>query len=138
MLAEVGFLNESFFFFLEETEFCARARRSGYRVAAAPALRTVHRLGASSKRRAPLATRIEYHRSLYRYYGLEKGPLLPVAARCARALRGAATLALLGPLYPFSAAQARAFRGASRAASMASSRLPGSSESCGIARVGGR
>lgn len=67
-LREVGLLDEGYFFFLEETDYCARVRRAGRRVLFASALRAEHRLGASSKRSAPLATRIEFHRSLYRFH----------------------------------------------------------------------
>lgn len=102
MLEKVGDLNESFFFFLEETEYCARARRAGFRVVWAPALTAIHQLGASSKRRAPAATRIEYHRSLYRFLEAERGRSLAIAARVNRALR--TSVGLLGtlPTLPFS------------------------------------
>lgn len=106
MFEKVGVLDESFFFFLEETQYCARVTRAGFRVVLATRLEARHRLGASSKRRAPLATRIEFHRSLYRYLALEHGPWMARSARAARTLRGALLLAILLPVQPFSA-QAR-------------------------------
>jgi len=49
----------------------------------------VHQLGASSKRRAPLATRIEYHRSLYRFLDRHRGSGVATLARFVRGLRTA-------------------------------------------------
>ena len=59
LLEKVGPLDEGYFFFLEETDYCWRVRAAGYRVLYCDTLRALHLLGASSKRRAPLATRIE-------------------------------------------------------------------------------
>jgi GT2 family glycosyltransferase len=101
---EVGAFNEGFFFFLEETEFCARVRRAGHDIVYADDMKAVHHLGASSKRRAPLATRIEFHRSLYRYLELERGRSIAGCARGWRCLRGGILIILLTIAYPFSSA----------------------------------
>jgi len=103
VVAEVGVFNEGFFFFLEETEFCARVRRAGHDIVYADDMKAVHHLGASSKRRAPLATRIEFHRSLYRYLELERGRQIASCARGWRCLRGGILIILLTIAYPFSA-----------------------------------
>lgn len=103
-LAEkVGLLDESYFFFLEETDYCRRVREAGGRVAHALEISATHQLGASSKRRAPLATRIEYHRSLYRYLDKHQGRSFLLLARILRALRTALGLIGLSILTPFSA-----------------------------------
>ena len=91
---KVGVLDERFFFFLEETEFCTRIRRAGGRVVFAPGLEARHHLGESSKRRAPLETRIEYHRSLYRFLRREHGPGLAGVARGVRCVRALLTCTL--------------------------------------------
>jgi GT2 family glycosyltransferase len=91
----IGGLDEGYFFFLEETDFCTRVRAAGHRVVYAPELLASHRLGASSKRRAPLATRIEYHRSLDRFLRLHHGEAAAAIARSWRALRQLAALPLL-------------------------------------------
>ena len=96
-LREVGLLDEGYFFFLEETDYCARVRRAGRRVAYAPGLRAEHRLGASSKRSAPLATRIEFHRSLYRFHERRLGRTAAGLVRRVRLVRnlvGVTALAL--------------------------------------------
>jgi GT2 family glycosyltransferase len=107
LLEKVGALNEGFFFFLEETEYCARVRRAGYRILHAEALRAVHHLGASSKRVAPLATRIEYHRSLYRFLLIERGSGVARLARGLRTLRGGLLILGMIVLFPISASVRR-------------------------------
>ena len=103
-LAEkVGLLDEGYFFFLEETDYCRRVRRAGFRVVQSAKICAIHRLGESSKARAPLATRIEFHRSLYRYLDREGGPALRRTAQALRTLRSLGSLLLLAPLVPVSA-----------------------------------
>jgi GT2 family glycosyltransferase len=75
LLRDVGTLPEDYFFFLEETDWCLRVRAAGWRVVHFPAAFVVHLSGASSKRRSPALTRIEYHRSLYRFFRKYRGPL---------------------------------------------------------------
>jgi hypothetical protein len=99
LLEKIGALNEGFFFFLEDTEYCARVRRAGYRILQADALKAVHHQGASSKRVAPLATRIEYHRSLYRFLVIEHGSAVAQLTRWLRTLRGG--LLILGMIFVF-------------------------------------
>lgn len=98
-LAEkVGRLDEGYFFFLEETDYCRRVRRAGFRVVHSAGIRAIHRLGISSKARAPLATRIEFHRSLYRYLNREGGLALRRTAQAIRTFRSLGSLLLLAPL----------------------------------------
>ena len=75
LVREVGPLAEEYFFFLEETEWCWRARAAGWRIAIVPGARVVHLSGASSSRRSPARARIEYHRSLYRFFVRRRGPV---------------------------------------------------------------
>jgi GT2 family glycosyltransferase len=70
---DVGPLPEEYFFYLEETAWCFEMRRAGWRVVHLPARFAVHEAGASSKRRDPSAARIEYHRSLFRYFRTHRG-----------------------------------------------------------------
>lgn len=46
-LEDAGLLDEGFFFYLEETEFCLRLRKKGWRLAAAPDSRVLHMFSAS-------------------------------------------------------------------------------------------
>jgi GT2 family glycosyltransferase len=47
-LEDVGLLDPGFFFYCEETEFCLRLRKKGWRIAAAPDSIVLHKAGASS------------------------------------------------------------------------------------------
>jgi len=69
----VGDLSEDYFFFLEETDWCWRIRAAGWRIVHIPDAHVVHLSGASSKKKNPSLTRIEYHRSLYRFYRKQRG-----------------------------------------------------------------
>jgi hypothetical protein len=70
---QVGPLCEDYFFFLEETDWCWRFRAAGWRVVHFPSAEVVHVSGASSKKKNAALTRIEYHRSLYRFYRNHRG-----------------------------------------------------------------
>jgi GT2 family glycosyltransferase len=73
VLEDVGPMPEEYFFFLEETDWCLRIRRAGWKVVHVPAARIVHVHGATTKKRVPAETRIEYHRSLYRFFLTHRG-----------------------------------------------------------------
>jgi GT2 family glycosyltransferase len=73
LVARIGPLPEAYFFFLEETEWCWRVRAAGWRIALVPGARVVHLSGASGTRRSPALARIEYHRSLYRFFVRRRG-----------------------------------------------------------------
>lgn len=64
---QIGFLDEDFFFFFEETEWCHRAYQQGWEVWHIPAARALHRQGATAKKFNALA-RIEFHRSRLTYF----------------------------------------------------------------------
>ena len=78
VLEQVGPMPEDYFVFLEETDWCLRIRRAGWRVVHLPGARVVHVFGASSKKKQPAETRLEYHRSLYHFFRKHRG--LPAAA----------------------------------------------------------
>jgi GT2 family glycosyltransferase len=89
VLEKVGLLPEDYFLFLEETDYCLRVLRAGYRVVHVPDARIVHVFGASSKKRLPAETRIEYQRSLLLFFRKHRGPLstaLLLVLRTAKAL----------------------------------------------------
>ncbi len=72
-MLRVGSLCENYFFFLEETDWCWRARKAGWRVVHLPHVGVDHISGASSKRKNRALTRIEYHRSIYRFFRTYRG-----------------------------------------------------------------
>lgn len=66
-MQQVGCLDEDYFFFLEETDWCFRMRRAGYGVYHVPGARIYHVQGAS-KEKAPDLAWIEYYRSSYLFF----------------------------------------------------------------------
>jgi len=66
-IAQTGTLDEDFFFLYEETDWCLRMRGAGWRIFFVPSARATHLQGATkASRRA--AAKIEYYRSLYKYF----------------------------------------------------------------------
>jgi len=101
----IGGLDETFFLYFEETEFCHRAKRAGYEVWYVPASRVVHIAGQSTKvterNAGPKRLPSYWFDSRRLYFTLTRGPAyaacadaLAIAAGCA----GLAKSALLGRL----------------------------------------
>jgi GT2 family glycosyltransferase len=61
-------LDERYFFFLEETDFCLAVRQNGWQVMHLPQVKVWHDQGSSASQ-VSTAARIEYWRSRYRYFG---------------------------------------------------------------------
>lgn len=66
-IEDVGRLDEDYFFFLEETDWCYRMQKAGWKVYHVPDARVIH-LGGQSKKRAPWQSQVEYCRSLYTFF----------------------------------------------------------------------
>ncbi|MCK4911163.1 MAG: glycosyltransferase family 2 protein [Thermodesulfovibrionales bacterium] len=66
-MEKTGLLDEDFFFFLEETDWCLRFKRSGSRIMHHPHARIFHFQGASAGKRFVRA-RLEYWRSRYVFF----------------------------------------------------------------------
>lgn len=66
-LKHVGKLDEDYFFFLEETDWCYRMQKEGWKVCYVPEAKVIH-LGGQSRKRAPWQSQIEYCRSLYLFF----------------------------------------------------------------------
>jgi hypothetical protein len=71
----IGKLDEDFFFFLEETEFCYRATNMGYDVYYIPTAVAIHAQGGTANKFKSLA-RIEFQRSKLIYYKKTKGVII--------------------------------------------------------------
>ncbi len=61
-------IDEGYFFFLEETDWCHRIRAAGYGIVHLPDAHVIHLYGESTKKKTPLRTRIEYYRSRYLFF----------------------------------------------------------------------
>lgn len=63
----VGLLDETYFFFLEETDWCLSMRKKGWRIFFHPSARIFHLQGQTAKKNN-IAARIEYWRSRYSFF----------------------------------------------------------------------
>lgn len=72
-----GLLDERFFMYTEDVDFCAAIRRGGGRVLFSPAVEVVH-LGGRSSATAPHATHAAYRRSHHAFYAKHHPWLVPL------------------------------------------------------------
>ena len=79
-------MDERFFFFLEETDFCLRARQAGFLTMHLPQVRVWHGQGQTAKQDLP-AARIEYWRSRYIYFAKHRSLAVRIVLRCGLLLR---------------------------------------------------
>jgi hypothetical protein len=97
---QVGLLDESYFLFLEETEWCYRMKRAGWKIFHVPRVRIFHFQGKSAGKDEKRA-KVEYHRSRYLFFKKIKGRriwfllLIGVTARLGIELGVAFLLSLL-------------------------------------------
>jgi hypothetical protein len=64
---EVGLLDEGYFLYNEDVDFCQRVHRAGRKVVYFPEVSVVHHIGGSTST-LPNRSVIERHRSMWRYY----------------------------------------------------------------------
>lgn len=67
LVERIGGLDEAFFMYCEDVDFCLRARRAGWTTVYHPALVVEHEVAGSTRARST-AMLVERHRSLWRYY----------------------------------------------------------------------
>jgi GT2 family glycosyltransferase len=99
-------LDERFFFFLEETDFCWRARQAGFTVVHLPQVGVWHGLGQTAKK-SLAAARIEYWRSRYEYFAKHHGLMTGLILRCGLLLRLLVDLSFSGTLTALTLGQSR-------------------------------
>jgi len=71
---QVGLLDEEYFLFLEETDWCYRMKKAGWKIYHIPQAEVLHFQGKSAEAEKGKA-RIEYYRSRYHYFRKNKGRL---------------------------------------------------------------
>ncbi|MCX8052919.1 MAG: glycosyltransferase family 2 protein [Armatimonadetes bacterium] len=64
---QIGLLDERFYMYLEDVDWCKRAHLAGWRVVYFPEVTVSHRIGAASDLNA-IAMIKEHHRSMFRYF----------------------------------------------------------------------
>lgn len=97
LLDDVGALDEHFFMYMEDIDFCLRAHEARWKVHYHPGLRVLHHIAGSS-RQVPFSMIVELHKSIWRYYAkhFRRNTLKDAAAgaviwgRCAGMLANAA------------------------------------------------
>jgi GT2 family glycosyltransferase len=78
---KVGLLDEAYFMYSEELDWCRRIRDAGWRVVYLPTAQVVHHEGKSSAQAVP-ARHVHFHTSKLRYYGKYHGRATACALRC--------------------------------------------------------
>lgn len=76
VLEQVGFLDERFFVYCEETDLCRRITRAGYEIWFLPDVRIVHHIEGSFRERKRMRE-IIYYTSLFKYFKKHYGYYLP-------------------------------------------------------------
>jgi hypothetical protein len=71
---QVGLLDEHYFLFLEETDWCYRMKKAGWKVYHVPQAEVYHFQGKSAEREKERA-RVEYFRSRYHFFRKNRGNL---------------------------------------------------------------
>jgi GT2 family glycosyltransferase len=78
---QIGLLDEDYFLFLEETDWCYRMKREGWKIYHVPQAEIIHFQGKSAEKETARA-KIEYYRSRYLFFkkhrGLFQWILLPI------------------------------------------------------------
>ena len=85
-IKQAGIFDEDYFFFLEETDWCLRMRKAGWKIFHVPQAEIVHLQGQSKKRRPSLGW-IEYYRSLYLFFKKNRSAASYVALRAFRFIK---------------------------------------------------
>jgi GT2 family glycosyltransferase len=65
---QIGLLDETFFAYQEDTDYCVRARKSGWKVTYYPKAHILHYGGKGGANAQPYKTIYEWHRSYFIYY----------------------------------------------------------------------
>jgi hypothetical protein len=68
VMDQIGLLDERFFAYHEETDYCFQAKKAGWKVYYDPEAQIIHYGGRGGSRVHPFRSILEWHRSYYRYY----------------------------------------------------------------------
>ncbi|SHK24285.1 glycosyltransferase family 2 protein [Tepidibacter formicigenes] len=67
IINEVGMLDEDFFMYGEDIDWCYRIKKSGYKIIYYPGAKIIHYKGSSAKKKR-FKTIYEFHRAMYLFY----------------------------------------------------------------------
>jgi N-acetylglucosaminyl-diphospho-decaprenol L-rhamnosyltransferase len=82
-VSEVGLLDEGYWLYMEDLDWCARFWRAGWRVRYEPGATAIHVKGGSSGKRRRLRQEIAFHRGMGRFYRRFQAPGRPAAVNAA-------------------------------------------------------
>jgi GT2 family glycosyltransferase len=82
-IKQLGALDEDYFFFMEETDWCFRMHRAGWKIYHLPHINVYH-LQGKSKEKNPSKAWIEYYRSVYIFFKKQRSPRSYYFLRIAR------------------------------------------------------
>jgi GT2 family glycosyltransferase len=68
VIDQVGYLDENFFAYQEDTDYCRRTRLAGWKVYYNPSAQIIHYGGEGGSKVQPYRAILEWHRSYYLYY----------------------------------------------------------------------
>jgi GT2 family glycosyltransferase len=68
VVAQIGYLDEAYFAYQEDTDFCFRARAAGWKIYYVPHVSLVHFGGQGGSRVQPYQGILQWHRSYFLYY----------------------------------------------------------------------
>ena len=68
VIEQIGYQDENFFAYQEDTDYCRRARLAGWKVFYNPSAQIIHYAGEGGSNVQPFRSIIEWHRSYYLYY----------------------------------------------------------------------
>ena len=68
MIEQVGYLDERFFAYQEDADYCFRARQAGWQIYYVPLAKIIHYGGQGGSRVHPYRSIYQWHLSYYRYY----------------------------------------------------------------------
>ncbi|MFN3466369.1 MAG: glycosyltransferase family 2 protein [Candidatus Brocadiales bacterium] len=92
---QVGFFDEDYFLYLDESDLCFRLKKAGWRCFHLPQLRIYH-VGGGGKRKVRAEATIEYYRSLYKFFKKNRAVYSYTLLRTFKPLRVSLSLMLSG------------------------------------------
>ena len=81
-LDEFGLLDEGFFIYAEDVDWCKRCWKAGWRVVFFPGAEAIHYMGASTTKKDPVRFALTQQRSVLRYWKKHHGSLGRISMGC--------------------------------------------------------